>query len=217
MLTVYGDLLSQPTRAVLLFCKLAKIPHTFQLVRIQKAEQRLPSYLALNPVGKVPAIKDGDFVLSESHAILIYLARSRQVADHWYPADLTKRALVDRYLHWHHTNLRYAGFWIFDKVMKPILGQTPLDYVLEESPIVLAKALRVMETWLAKQQYLTGEEMTIADISAICELTQLELIQYDYTPYPKVKAWYDRLRALPEVRETHLMLDRAVSRHSSKL
>ena len=219
MLTIYGDLLSQPTRAVVLFCKLTKIPYNLRLVLIRKSEQRSPAFLAINPDGRVPAITDGDFSLGESHAILMYLARSRAVADHWYPKDLSKRAIVDRYLHWHHTNLRHAGYWIYWKVMAPLLGLEPKDYVLEESPVVLARSLKVMDGWLSKQPYIAGSEISIADLSALCELTQLELLNYDLTPYPKVHAWYQRLRVLPEVRETHSLLDRAVSRNigASKL
>lgn len=46
------------------------------------------------------------FILSESHAILRYLQKSRKCADHWYPEDIKKRSMVDQYLDWHHTFIR---------------------------------------------------------------------------------------------------------------
>jgi glutathione S-transferase len=217
MLVVYGDLLSQPTRAVLLLCKLAGIPHQFQLIRVAKGEQKKPDYLAINPDGRIPAIKDGDFTLSESHAILTYLCTSRGVADHWYPKDVAQRAVVDRYLHWHHSNLRHAHLWVWELKWAPLFGLKQRPYVLEESPIVLKRALNLMEKWLTASPYIAGAEASIADISALCELTQLELIPYDFSAYPKLQAWYQRLRSLPETREVHAMLDKSVAKYQPKL
>ena len=62
----------------------------------------------MNPMGQIPVMKDNDFVLTESHAILRYLSQKFKVEDHWYPNDLKQRAKVDQYLDWHHTFLRYG-------------------------------------------------------------------------------------------------------------
>lgn len=217
MLVIYGDLLSQPTRAVLLLCKLAKIPYQFQLIRVAKGDQRKPEYLAINPDGRIPAIQDGNFTLSESHAILAYLCESRGVADHWYPRDLGRRAVVDRFLHWHHTNLRHAHHWVWELKWAPLFGRQQRPWVLEESPIVLERALKVMEKWLTATPYLAGAEISIADLSALCELSQLELIPYSFSSYPKLHAWYQLLRNLPETREIHSLLDKSVSQSQPKL
>ena len=62
------------------------------------------------------------FTLSESHAILRYLAVSRGVPDHWYPADLRKRAIVNFYLDEHHQFLRYGvGDYTFKKLFAPFI------------------------------------------------------------------------------------------------
>lgn len=217
MLVIYGDLMSQPTRAVVLLCKLAGIPYQFQLIRILKGDHKKPEYLNINPDGRIPAIKDGDFTLSESHAIMSYLCQSRRVADHWYPSDIGRRAIVDRYLHWHHSNLRHAHHWVFELKWAHLVGQPPKPYILEESPIVLERALKLMETWLSANPYLTGREMSIADVAAVCELAQLELIPYDFTRYPKLHAWYRSLRHLPETEEVHSMLVRALTKSLPKL
>ncbi len=58
--------------------------------------------------------------MSESHAILRYLARSRGLADHWYPRDLRQRAIVDQYLDEHHNFLRQGvGAYCFKKLFAP--------------------------------------------------------------------------------------------------
>jgi hypothetical protein len=104
-LTLYVDLLSQPCRAVTIFCRVNEIEADVQIVSLWKKETREPPFLAINPLGKVPAIDDGGFTLSESHTIMRYLAATRTVADHWYPEDLEKRACVDRVLDWQFGNL----------------------------------------------------------------------------------------------------------------
>mmetsp|Transcript_26794 Transcript_26794/g.23736 ORF Transcript_26794/g.23736 Transcript_26794/m.23736 type:complete len:86 (-) Transcript_26794:416-673(-) len=78
--TIYMDYISQPSRAVLAFCIFNKIPHKVVEVRVMKGEHLKPEFKAINPFRKVPAIKDGDRVVVESHSILRYLASTRKVA-----------------------------------------------------------------------------------------------------------------------------------------
>ena len=85
-------------------------------------ERRTAEYLQVNPMGQVPAIDDNGFLLTESHAILTYIHATRGLPDHWYPSELKARAMVNRYLHWHHTNLRAGEALIFVNVIAPVLG-----------------------------------------------------------------------------------------------
>merc|ERR1712002_933825 len=64
-LKVYADLMSQPARAVVIFCRAAGIPHQHVPVRITAGDTKTEEYLAMNPLGKVPVLKDGEFVLTE--------------------------------------------------------------------------------------------------------------------------------------------------------
>lgn len=64
---------------------------------------------------KVPSIDDNGFFLSESVAIVRYLARENKVADHWYPTDSEKQARVDEYLEWQHLNTRILCVTFFRK------------------------------------------------------------------------------------------------------
>lgn len=72
---LYGDYISQPTRAVLCFLKLANIPYEFKELRVFKGEHKTEEFKKINPNQKVPAITDtaNGFNLFESHAILKYL------------------------------------------------------------------------------------------------------------------------------------------------
>jgi len=214
MLKVYVDMMSQPSRAVLAFCKLNDIPHEVVLTDIAKGLNRTPSYLAINPAGQVPAIEDGDLKLAEGHAILAYLATTRNVADHWYPKDVKARAIVNQYLHWHHTQLRYAARLVFTLVLGPKLGMPAEHWRVEEAEFVLKKALDLMERWLTKTRFLTGPAPSIADISAVCELAQLQLIDYDLSKWPKVKAWFDSIYAWPQVVEVHAILNKVLAKRA---
>jgi glutathione S-transferase len=66
----------------------AGIPFEEVRVSIARQEQRQAEYLGVNPLGKVPALRDGDVCLPESAAIMQYLADTRAVPDHWYPSEL---------------------------------------------------------------------------------------------------------------------------------
>ena len=125
-LKIYIDYISQPSRAVAIFCTLTGIPHEVIETRINKLEHRKDDYGLINPVKKVPSIMDGEFPLFESHSILRYLARSREVPDHYYPSDPKQAAYVDRYLDWHHSNLRTgAAGLVFNTAFAPKLGVDP--------------------------------------------------------------------------------------------
>ena len=76
---LYIDYISQPARAVWALCKLAKVTHELISIRIQKGEHKTEEFKKINPNLKVPAIKDGDFCLYESHAIMRYICEKNKV------------------------------------------------------------------------------------------------------------------------------------------
>ena len=128
-------------------------------------------------MGQVPALIETDsdgktFCLAESHAILKYLAATRKVEDHWYPADVKKRALVDQYLDWHHSFLRQgASRSVFLKLFLPMLtGKVATEAELDFYRVYLRRSLVMMDGWLSQSKYLCGPQISIADLSAAHEL-----------------------------------------------
>ena len=201
MLKVFYNPSSPPSRAVLVFLKMNRIPHEVRFVNLLKGEQFAPEYIAINPVAQIPAIDDGGFHLSECHAILTYLHSTRHCADHWYPADLHKRALVDRYLHWYHTNIRLGGGLFRKRIIDPLRGITPSEESLKETEAILQKSLKQIDSWLAHGSFVVGTELSVADLSSHAYYNQLQVLQYNFAPYPRVQEWAGRLNAIPEVRE----------------
>ncbi|KAH9301692.1 hypothetical protein KI387_013275, partial [Taxus chinensis] len=113
------------------------------------------------------------------HAIMKYLSNAYpRVLDHWYPADLSQRAIIDSILDWHHSNLRRgsAGL-VLNRVLAPALGLPLNPQAASEAEKLLKSSLSNLETvWLLGNGiFLTGSNQpSIADLSLACEVMQLE-------------------------------------------
>ena len=213
-LELYIDYLSQPSRAIIAFCKINNIPNKLVEIRIFEGKNRTPEFKAINPMMQVPAIKDGDFTLGESHAILRYLARSRQVPDNWYPKDFKKQALVDRYLDWHHNFLRYgSSTTVYNKLVAE-KKNLPKRGVEEETKAILKRSLQLIDNFFLgpAKQFLANNEVSIADLSAASEVLQLLLIDFDLKPYTHLCAWLKRMLEIPGFKESQTVLFKIIQK-----
>ncbi|KAI7737210.1 hypothetical protein M8C21_012310 [Ambrosia artemisiifolia] len=227
-LKVYADRMSQPSRAVILFCKVNGIDFEEILVDIFKNEQFSPEYKAINPMHQVPAIVDGRFKLSESHAILIYICCAFPgVASHWYPGDLIKRAKIHSVLDWHHANLRRgsAGL-VFNTLLAQLDGHHSYPQVVNQAEGILLKSLSMLEKfWLKDGRFLVGgSQPSIADISLVCEIMQLELLSEKERdrilgPFKKVVQWIEdtKIATAPHFDEVHGVLFNAQKRFRERM
>jgi len=223
-LKVYADRMSQPSRAVLIFCKVNEIQFDEILISLGKRQQLSPEFKEINPMGKVPAIVDGRLKLFESHAILIYLSSAyASVVDHWYPNDLSKRAKIHSVLDWHHTNLRPgASGYVLNSVLAPALGLPLNPKAAAEAENILTNSLSTLETfWLkgSAKFLLGGKQPSIADLSLVCELMQLQVLDDKdrlrlLSPHKKVEQWIESTRkaTMPHSDEVHEVLFRAKDR-----
>ncbi|CAN1184246.1 Glutathione S-transferase T1 [Linum perenne] len=217
-LKVYVDRMSQPSRAILLFCKLNRIDFEEIKVDLSKRQHLSPEFADINPTKLVPAIVDGRFKLFESHAILIYLACVFPgVADHWYPADVFRRAKIQSVLDWHHSNLRRgAAGYVLNKALAPALGLPLNPQAAAEGEKILTSSLSMLESFWLKgsgKYLLGGNQPSIADLSLVCELMQLEVL--DETdrervlgPHKKVVQWIKDTKhaTQPHFDEVHQVL-----------
>jgi glutathione S-transferase len=94
---------SPPCRAVLQLCRMLELNVELKKVNFQDKEQTSEEFVKLNPAKEVPVLIDGDFVLSESRAILAYLVNSKRPGSELYPNDAKKRAIVDQRLYYDAT------------------------------------------------------------------------------------------------------------------
>ncbi|XP_071945455.1 glutathione S-transferase theta-1-like [Antedon mediterranea] len=197
-LKIFADLLSQPSRSVILFAKLNNIPFVLENTSIAEGAHQTKEFTAINPFQKVPAIQDGDFNLTESVAILKYLASTYKTPAHWYPSDVKKRARVDEYLAWQHVNTRLSCakvFWC--EFLIPRMTGNPINKnKLENCLTGMNKTLTEIEdVFLKDRKYLCGNEITIADIMGVSEVLQVSGSGRDPAEgHPKLGAWIDRVQ-----------------------
>lgn len=175
MIKLYGSAFS---RAVIVQWYLAElgIPYEFMLVEISKGEQLQPSYMALQPFAKVPAIDDDGFVLWESGAILSYLANEYGKVD-----TPEKLAIINQWIFFANTTLS-------DGLFAPHLKE-------KETPHLLG----ILNGMLAQQSYLMGQEFSAADVATGVMLSYAGMLMkdFDLSPYPQIGAYLERLRARP--------------------
>ena len=190
-LTFYYHPLSQPSRAVLTVLHLLDIEHDKKVVDLFKGEHKSPEFLEINPFGLIPAIDDGGFTLWESEAIMKYLVNSTKGGDLYYPIDPKIRARIDKYFPWCHTVFRPALSKLF-LASYPIFPQFNFD--IEASKKGLEVVLKTFEeVFLKDQKYIAGDIPTIADFSAVNEITQTYLTtDFDYAKFPRVKEYVER-------------------------
>ena len=207
-LRIHGDLTSQPTRAVLSFCNLTNITYTFVQHLIHKEEHRSQEFLRLNPLGYMPVIEDGEFKLAESHAIMTYLHATRGCPDHWYPRDYKARAVVDRYLHWHHSHLRSLAPMVkhrFEALRNHTDPALNLPLLSQQKAL---QSLEILDKTLQSSSFIAGNQITIADISAVCEISQGQLINLDLSAYPHLSVWYQGVYSLEGVKRVHTVMEK---------
>ncbi|KAK2898710.1 hypothetical protein QQF64_032030 [Cirrhinus molitorella] len=198
-LELYLDLHSQPCRSVFLFAKLNNIPFEYKTVDLSAGEQYGEEFGKVSMIRKVPVLKDGDFILTESIAILQYLVGKHRTPDHWYPADLQKRARVDEFLSWQHTNIRAHGskvFW-FRGVLPAVTGspvpKEKMDAAVEE----LNTSLKIFEDKFLQTRgpFVVGDKISLADLVAIVEIMQPVGTGLDvFQGRPALSAWRDRVK-----------------------
>lgn len=215
-LELYLDLMSQPCRAVYIFAKKNGIPFQLCPVDLLKGQHYTESFTQVNPLRKVPALKDGDFTLAESVAILLYLSRKYKAPDHWYPQDLQARARVDEYLSWQHTALRSCctrAMW--QKLLFPVfLGQAVPPETLAATLAELDRCLQLLEDkFLRDQPFLAGPRISVADLVAITELMHpVSAGCRVFESRPKLAAWRQRVEAAVGedlFREAHAVIMKA--------
>lgn len=204
---LYAHPASTVSRPVLQFIADNHIPVELQIVDIFKGEHYGEEFTRLNPNRLVPLLEDGDFRLSESASILRYLADL--IDSPAYPKDLKARARVNEALDWFNAN--FYRDWGYGLIYPQILGHHKrADETTQAGTLAWAK--QKSEGWLAVlnnhflgagNPYLCGDAITIADYFGLAIMTAGELLHCDFSAYPNVVAWLQRLKVRPSYAEVY--------------
>jgi glutathione S-transferase len=171
---------------------------------VYRGEGRTPEYLAIHPAGKIPVLVDGPLTLSESNAILVYLAEAHGEGRLW-SREPAQRAVILRWLFWEAAQWQPALIG----VLAPFVGHRLLPDVVPAPPGApdwrderLAPLLAELERTLAAQPFLAGEALTIADLSVAGMATYLRAAGFPFASHPAFARWYERIEALEAWRST---------------
>jgi len=189
------------------------LPYESKLLEFSKREHKTPAYLRLNPRGKVPTLKDGEFVVYESLAIMAYLER-KYPAPPLFGKSAEETGLIWRAISENDAYLASAG----DKIIRPIFFGKGLDKVdaIQEAASDARAELRAMDTNLRGNDWLIGNALSAADLAAF-PFVQLLLraaskeaaqpLNLGLMPlaehFPGIARWCERIEALPNYQRTY--------------
>ena len=180
MLKLYGG---KQSRASIVRWYLEELgtPYEFILLDMAAGEQRQPEFLALNPFGKVPVIADGELTLSESVAILLYLAEKQGKL----ASNLEGRSKVAQWILFANSTLAYGIILEASRDTEIPRLVAPIDAMLQQRP------------------WLWGEELSVVDIAVGSILFYAaQLYQLDFSNYPAVMEYIQRIGQRPAFQKT---------------
>ncbi|CAB3235831.1 unnamed protein product [Arctia plantaginis] len=179
---------SPPCRAVVMTAKVLSLDLELIPTNILEGAHLTPEYTKMNPQHTIPTMDDSGFILWESRAIMAYLVNAYGRDDSLYPKNPRQRAIVDQRLNFDIGTLfaRYAGLYI------PMLFRG--EEYSEENANKLNEALGWLDTFLDGRAFVAGENLTIADITIIVTITNIDAFGFDFSQHENLKKWYERTK-----------------------
>ncbi|XP_046990634.1 glutathione S-transferase 1-like [Schistocerca americana] len=183
-ITVYGNDLSPPARAARMVAEAVGLDVDLKRTYPLRGECKKPEYIKMNPMHQIPTINDGGFFLSESHAIVTYLADKYAKNENLYPKDILKRSIV-------HERL-FFDVAFYSKLIT-FVKKEPSDELRDN----LVDGLETLERFLTTNKFLAGDNLTIADYCCYCTITFLDFPKkgrVDLSKYKNIKRWMELLQ-----------------------
>jgi glutathione S-transferase len=166
------------------------IPHELAQVNLAEAEHKSPEFLKLNPFGQIPVLIDGDAVIADSNAILVYAVRKSGKTD-WLPQTPDGEAAVQRWLSVAAGEIAYGP--CAARLITVFGRKFDAAEVIERAHRVLG----LIDAQLAGRDFIAAATPTIADIALYSYIVNAPEGNVDLSGYPQVGAWLERIEALP--------------------
>ncbi|WP_343560028.1 glutathione S-transferase [Kiloniella sp. b19] len=172
-----------------LFISLAGINAELVDVDLLNGEHKKEPFLRLNPAGQVPVLEDGETVISDSNAILVYLAR--KYAPDWLPTDPAQEAEIQKFLSFAAGPIAYGPcaarlITLFGAPLDPVFAQSNSDRIFG-----------LLEEHLQGRDWLAGKAPTIADVAIYSYTAHAPEGNVSLEPYNNIRSWLQRVEALP--------------------
>jgi len=183
--------LSGHSHRVELLLSLLGLPFTRVDVDLRSGEHKAPGFLAMNAFGQVPVLEDGDLILADSNAILVYLATRYDAERRWLPGDPVIASSVQRWLS------VAAGQLAFGPAAARLVRLFGAGYDHARCAAIAAQLFGVVEAHLATRRFIAAEWPTIADLALYTYTAHAPEGDISLQPYPHIRAWIARVEALP--------------------
>lgn len=189
-LILHGTALSGHTHRVELFLNLLQLP--YRRIDAPGPVRQSPEFHRLNPRGQIPVLEDGELVLADSNAILVYLARRYAAGSAWLPDDPAGAARVQQ---WLSLAAGEIAFGPAKARLSARFGDTSMPPALMHK--LADQALAAMEYSLGQHAFLAGADPTLADLACYTYIAHAPEGGIALAPYPRVCSWIGRIRAMP--------------------
>ncbi len=190
MIELFESAISGNSHKVRMMLSFLNLKYESRIVNMKERGHKTEEFLEKNPFGQVPVLKDGDVVIRDSQAILVYLARAYG-DDHWFPMDAAKAAEVTA--------------WLSTAANEVARGPSALraHFVIgkainvEEAQAITDNLLPVLEKRLRDNLWLATASVTVADIAVYPYIALAHQGKVDLGGFPRVRAWLHRIESLP--------------------
>ena len=177
----------------------------YEHLPIEIGDAGAPEFRAINPNGRLPFIEDNGFVLFESLAITLYLAK-KHANGRLYPATLEGEARTWQWSMWALNEVdRGVNIWSLHAVRLPADERDAGKR--DEALKVVAAPFRVLDAAVARQPYLLGDEFTVADLNVAAVISRA--IEMDLSAVPNLKGWLTRCLARPAAQKALVLKTKA--------
>lgn len=187
---LYHHPLSGHSHRARLFLSLIGVPHELVEVDLVQRAHKAPEYLRINPFGQVPALDDAGTIVTDSNAIMVYLARKLGKTD-WLPTSPLAEARIQKWLS------VAAGQIAYGPAAARLITVFGADFRPEEVIQRAHGVLALIEAQLSAQAFIADAQPTIADIALYSYVARAPEGNIDLSDYPQVRGWLARIEALP--------------------
>lgn len=160
-------------------------------VDLGSGEQKSDAFLEMNPFGHVPVLEDDGITIYDSTAILVYLAKKYDTTGKWLPSDPLKAAQVQQWLS------AASGEIAFGPATARLVTVFGASRDHEKAKAIAHAFFKPLNTILADREFLTGSEITIADVAGYSYIAHAPEGDVDLEPYANIRAWLGRIESQP--------------------